>query len=133
MRTDSFYKLHDKLFGRNPYRNKRKNGATPNGPITSTSALSQALRFVVGGAAYDIGDKHGVHTNKVYDSVWDIVHRVNECDELKIKFPDHVDQKNIAEEFMKKSWVNFNNCIGYVDGMLAWCHKLSEKDYIFNV
>ena len=45
MRTDSFYKLHDMLFGRNPYPNKRKNGVTSNGPITSTSILSQALRF----------------------------------------------------------------------------------------
>ena len=46
MRTDSFYKLHDMLFAHNPYPNKRKNGVTTNGPITSKSVLSQALRFL---------------------------------------------------------------------------------------
>ena len=128
MRTDSFYKLHDMLFRDNPYPKKRKNGVTPNGPITSKSVLSQALRFFAGGATYDIGDNHGVHTNKVYDAVWDIVDRVNQNEGLKIKFPNHEEQKIIADEFMNKSWVNLNNCVGCIDGMLVWCHKLSEKD-----
>ena len=128
MRADSFYKLHDMLFAHNPYPNKRKNGVTTNGPITSKSALSQALRFFAGGATHDIGGNHGVHTNKVCNAVWDIVDRANENDGLKLKFPDHAEQKRIADEFMKKSWVNFNNCVGCIDGVLVWCHKLSEKD-----
>ena len=59
MRAYSFYKLHDMLFAHNPYPNKRKNGVTTNGPITSKSVLSQALRFFAGGATHDIGGNHG--------------------------------------------------------------------------
>ena len=87
-----------------------------------------ALRLFTGGDSYDIGSHHGIHTNGVYDAVWDIVDHVNGCNSLKIKFPDHDGQMLNAREFMKKSGVNFNNCVGCVDGMLVWCHKLSEKE-----
>ena len=30
---------------------------------------------------------------------------------------------------MKKSGVNFNNCVGCADGMLIWCQKFSDKDF----
>ena len=108
MRTDSFYKLHDLLCGCNPNPNKRKRGATQNGPIASKSKLSMALRFFAGGDNYDIGGHHGVHTNAVHDAVWEIVDRVNGCESLQIKFPDHEGQKLNTQEFMKKLGVNFN-------------------------
>ena len=62
-----------------------------------------------------MGDNYSMHKIKVCDTVKDILDRVNQCEEFKIKFLDH-EGKN-AEELMMKSWMDFNNYAGYRNGM----------------
>ena len=128
MRTDSFYKLHKMLYGSEPNIKRRKSGKVVNGAISSTAKLSMALRLFAGGDKADIGLVHGVHTNEPYRAMWEIVDLVNSCEDLKIKFPSHEEQKIIAEGFRNKSTVKFGNCVGCIDGMLVWCNKFSDKD-----
>ena len=86
-----------------------------------------AIRWFAGGDQYDISQNHGVSTNEVIKSVCNIVDLVNICEQIKIKFPStHADQEKLADGFKKKSWAEFDNCIGCVDGMLVWITKPSN-------
>ena len=93
--------------------------------------LSMAIRWFAGGSQYDICQIHGVCYHEVMNSVWIIVDLVNLCDSIKIKFPcTHSEQNTVAQGLKKKSWVGFDNCVGYVDGMLIWIAKPSIKAMI---
>ena len=129
MTERSFWVLFDKI---EPYmmghnKKKRKRGKTPNGDIDLAARLSMALRYFAGGEPIDIIQTHGVGYYKVYTSVWNVVDAINACPLLSIKFPTHEQQKEIAAGFKKKSWVNFGNCIGCIDGMLVWTNKPNEQ------
>ena len=52
---------------------------------------------------------------------------INSCPLLWIKFPTHEKQKEIAAGFRKKSWVDFDNCMGCIDGMLVLTNKLNKQ------
>ena len=106
---------------------KRKRGKTPNGDISLSSQLSIALRWFAGGDPINIMQTHGVAFSEVYKSIWKIVDAINACKKLSIKFPNHVDQRIIAEGFKSKSWVEFHNCAGCIDGMLVWTNKPNKK------
>ena len=125
MRTDSFYKLHKMLYGSEPNIKRRKSGKVVNGAISSTAKLSMALRLFAGGDKADIGLVHGVHTNEPYRAMWEIVDLVNSCEDLKLKFPSHEEQKIIAEGFRNKSTVKL--LIGLVTDVA------SESDMIFHL
>ena len=71
----------------------------------------------------DTMQTHGVGYDKVYNSVWNVVDAINSCPHLAIKFLDHEKQQKIANGFKKKSWVNFDNCMGCIKGILIWTNK----------
>ena len=86
-----------------------------------------SIRWFAGGCAYDISEMHGVNYQEVMQSVWKIVDLVNMCEEIKIEFPSsYAEQEKVADGFKKKSWVQFNNCVGCVDGMLVWISQPSK-------
>ena len=122
-----FWKLERYL---QPYlrkRVKRKRGATPNGDIPISSRLSMALRWFAGGEPADILQVHGVHYNEVHTSGWEIVDAINLCPELQLGFPtDHEEQRKIAAGFQALSSVDFQGCVGNIDGMLVWTNKPSK-------
>ena len=109
---------------------KRKHGiSAPNGNILNSSRLSMALRWFAGGDKSDIAPYHGVGFDEVMKSVWHVVDAVNQCEKLKIKFPDtHVEQKKIAKGFQEISSAKFKTCVGCIDCMLVWTEKPSEAD-----
>jgi hypothetical protein len=136
MDENSFYALHRMLRPHLRYlirppvssTKKFKNGAH-NGLINSTVRLSCALRYFAGGSPYDIACMHGVFHTEVFKSVWRVVDAVNQCKQLKIKFPeDHDEQSRIAAEFEKKSRAGFKNCVGAIDGILISTEKPNMKD-----
>ena len=129
MSEQSFWKLYSILEpGLKENKKERKNGGTPNGPITSSARLSMALRWFAGGEPADIMQTHGVGYDEVYNSVWLVVDVVNKCEALQIRFPDdHASQQLVASGFKSKSKVNFSNCVGCIDGMLVWINKPSQR------
>jgi hypothetical protein len=107
---------------------KGKRGSVPNGPITKSERLSMVLRYFAGGDPLDIAHNHKMGSGEVLKSVWDIVDAIHSSKELLIKFPDnHEDQLRVAAGFLAKSAVNFDNCVGAVDGILIWIHKPSKS------
>ena len=42
----------------------------------------------------------------------------------------HSEQKKLRNGFKKKSWVEFDNCAGCVDGMLVWISKPSKNSML---
>ena len=127
MTERSFWVLLDKI---EPYmvkQKKRKRGKTPNGDIDLSAKFSMALRWFAGGEPIDIMQTHGVGYYEVYISVWSVVDAINSCPHLSIQFPTHGEQIEIAEGFRKKSWVNFDNCVGCIEGMLVWINKPNKQ------
>ena len=70
---------------------------------------------------------HGVAFSEVYKSIWKILDTINAYKKLTIKFPNHNEQKIIAEGFKMKLWVKFINCTGCINGMLVWTNKPNKK------
>ena len=110
-----------------PKQRKRKRGKTSNGEINSSQKLSVAISYFAGGAPHDLMSSHGIGYNDVYNSIWDIVDAINLCVKLRIKFPSQDEQKRIASSFARKSSVGFDNCVGCIDGILAWMNKATKK------
>jgi len=129
MTETTFWKLHGLLMPfMKSHSKKRKRGITPNGDIPSSSRLSMALRWFAGGDPADIFQVHGVGYDQVYISVWEVVDAINQCPELQIAFPtDHHAQLTIADGFKKKSRVDFETCVGCIDGMLIWINKPNQQ------
>ena len=123
----SFWKLFHLIKPHMPHKNKRKRGCTPNGDIDYSARLSMALRWFAGGDAIDIMQTHGVSNAEVYRSVWMVVDAINACPELQIRFPrDYTAQQELARAFKRKSFPEFDNCVGCIDGMLVWINKPSK-------
>jgi hypothetical protein len=71
---------------------------------------------------------HGMSLASIWNSIWRIVDAINECEELRIRFPeDHSIQRQIAAGFKAKSDVGFDNCVGAIDGLLICSEKPTEK------
>ena len=123
-----FWKL-DGLLKPHMHKNKkRKRGSTPNGDIPKSAKLSMALRWFAGGEPADIFQVHGVHYSEVYTGVWETVDAINLCPTLQMSFPsDHSEQMKIAAGFQEKSSVDFQGCVGCIDGMLVWTNKPSKR------
>ena len=99
MEEYSFWHLHKVLYGSDAM-NKRRHGATINGPVLNSSRLSMALRWMAGGDKFDIAGNHGVGVNLVMESVWEVVNLVNTNSDLGIKFPStHTAQQTVADGF----------------------------------
>ena len=133
MREVDFWNLLDLISPYIPknkkHNKKRKRGKDhyPNGKIHNSLRLSIAIRYFAGASPYDLMVIHGVGMTDVYKSIWLIVDAVNLCPSFRIVFPTcHEQQKNIAEGFRAKSWVDFDNCVGAVDGILIWMNKPSS-------
>ena len=87
-----------------------------------------ALRWFAGGEPADIFHVHGVHCSRVYTGVWETVDAINLCPTFQMPFPnDHNEQMKIAAGFQEKSSVNFQGCVGCIDGMLVWTNKPSKR------
>ena len=83
----SFYNLLDVISPHLPSNGSvRKRGATPNGIITHKARLSMALRYCAGGDPLDISHIHGVHSDEVLNSLWNVVDAVHKSPALDIKF-----------------------------------------------
>ena len=107
---------------------KHRNGAK-NGLIHGSTRLSCALRYMAGGAAYDIAIVHGISVSQVYDSVWKVVDAVNSCPELAFEFPCyHLKQKELARGFQALSDANFDTCAAAIDGLLIWMDRPRKDD-----
>lgn len=108
---------------------KRKRGATPNGPITKAARLSMALRYFAGGDPLDIVEVHGVGDDEVTNSAWNVVDAIHKSPELDIKFPEtHEEQVQCARGFKAKSQILIDCCLGAIDGMLVWMNKPNITD-----
>jgi hypothetical protein len=128
MKYDDFWKLHHIVF-KTDLVAKRKRGTTPNGDILNSHRLSMALRWFAGGCKFDIAPYHGVNPYEVIKSVWIVVDAINNCQQLKIKFPQtYGEQEMIAEGFRKVSSAKFDNCVGCIDCMLVWIDKPNKKE-----
>ncbi|KAL3802593.1 hypothetical protein ACHAW5_011348 [Stephanodiscus triporus] len=101
-----------------------------NGCILSTSVhLACALRVFAGGSVYDLMSNNGISHTDVMDSVWHVVHAVNNLPEFKVEYPSSVDeQRRIAADFERVSGVGLDNCAGAIDGVLIWTQKLSLRE-----
>ena len=87
-----------------------------------------AIRWFAGGAAADIFQVHGAGYKEVYISVWQVVDAINVCPALQLVFPaSHREQKSTAKGFKAKSKAKFSNCVGCIDGMLAWTNKPNKN------
>ena len=71
----------------------------------------------------------GISHSVVLNSVWSVVEVINSFEEFYIEFPAcHQKQTEIAAVFKDASSVDFNNCVGAIDGILIWIHKPTEID-----
>jgi hypothetical protein len=64
----------------------------------------------------------------VFYSIWGVVDVVNNSENLKIRFPNHQEQKRIAQGFKKMSGAGFDKVIGAIDGILIWVIKPSKAE-----
>ena len=129
MSESTFWKLNSILL---PYfastkKRKRKRGKTPNGDINTSQKLSMAIRYFAGGSPQDLMASHGIGYSSVYDSVWEVVDAVNQCDQIAITFTSHEKQQQIASRFAQKSDVGFDNCVGCIDGILIWTNQPTKN------
>lgn len=127
MSREGFFLLHETL---QPYlAQARQEWQSPNGFISSSIRLATALRFFAGGSPYDLSVVHGISNSAVYDSVWIVVDAINECNDLRIRFPvSHHEQRLIANEFQKKLAAGFDCCVGAIDGILVWTEQPTPQD-----
>ena len=101
----------------------------PNGPIDCQVRLAMALRYFAGGSYLDILMSHGVGKTDFYNSVWAVVHAVNNANELMLQFPQTIEEcAATANEFAARSKAGFNNCVGCIDGVLLWIEKPGKKE-----
>ena len=132
MHKQSFYRLHALL---EPYLNAHffpKQGGkrcpkTNPYLIDTKLRLSIALRVFAGGSPLDIMVSHGVSFTSIFTSLWGVMACVNKCPDLAFHFPTHEEQREIAEEFRKKSGADFDCIIGAIDGLLIWTLKPTLK------
>ena len=67
---------------------------------------------------------HGVGYNDVYNNMRGVVDAVNLNPQLQFKFPaSHSEQIVIASHFSQKSSIDFDNCAGFIDGLLIRTNK----------
>jgi hypothetical protein len=106
-----------------PHMKARRHG--PNGPIPKSLAISAALRYFAGGSPYDIMLSHGLsHSALFHCCVWPTVDAINSCPSLKIQFPtSHDVQREVAKGFCSVSEVDFDCCVGAIDGIIIWTEK----------
>jgi DDE superfamily endonuclease len=129
MTAQTFWELEKMLRPCTSNNEVIKRGSPPNGEIEFSLRLSMAIRYFAGASPYDIALVHGVAHSDVFNSIWLIVDLVNTSTDFTIEFPtDHNIQKEIALGFKAKSGVEFDNCVGAIDGMLIWIHKPSIHD-----
>jgi hypothetical protein len=64
----------------------------------------------------------------IFYSIWGVVDVVNNSKNLKIRFPNHHEQKTIAQGFKKMSGAGFDKVIGTIDGILIWVVKPSKAE-----
>lgn len=112
-----------------PYMSYAKSKKGRNGPVPTECALSATIRFLAGGAVYDIMQTHGVSHSTLYNCIWHTIAAINNCPHLKFKFPrKHEDQLALAAEFTKRSQAGFCCCVGCIDGMLLWIDRPTAED-----
>ena len=71
---------------------------------------------------------HGVSYISVFNAVWGIVDVVNNSPLLKITFPTHEEQEEIALGFSTMSGADFDKVILALDGILIWIQKPSKRE-----
>ena len=106
MSKPSFFSLFDIIEDHLPSTGEKRNkpGGVPNGVITKEARLSMAIRYFYGGDPLDIADIHGVSTDEVRNSIWDVVDAIHLYTELRITFP-HTweEQTEVMMGFKSKS------------------------------
>jgi hypothetical protein len=104
------------------------NGAA-NGVIAGSVCLAAALHYFAGGDPSDICGVFGIGNSDVHKSSWPIIDAVNSCKELAITFPKELHlQQELANGCKARSQeVDFDNCVGAIDGILIWIEKLKDS------
>lgn len=130
MDVSSFFKLHslleqDLIDHYFPYGGGKRDPKQCKYTISTDIRLSIAIRYFAGACPYDLMVSHGVSFTSVYTSVWGVVDAVNKCNKLKFEFPNHDEQRSIANGFQKMSGAGFNQVVGAIDGLLIWILKPS--------
>ena len=88
-----------------------------------------ALRYFAGGSYLDITISQGIGKTDVYHSIWSVVHATNRCPRLQFRFPATVAEcQEIAAHFTFRGKASFDNCVGFIDGMLLWIEKPFPKE-----
>ena len=71
---------------------------------------------------------HKESEKHVYRSVWTVVHGMNTCAPLQFHFPMTIEEsKAMTDDFAFRSKARFDNCVGYINGMLLWTEKPFPK------
>ena len=108
---------------------QHKKCGCPNGRIPLATRLGAALRFWASGDPYDIFNSLRVSHSLCFESIDLCCDAINQCEQIKIKFPTcHETQEIFAAAFAKKSEVDFKCCLGCIDGRLVWTHQPTLKD-----
>ena len=123
MRRSSFNKLHDvlkprleEIFFPRGGGKRRKNKSRYH--IDTKTRLSIALRFFAGADPCDVMQVHDVGLSTVYSTVWGVIDAINSTDALAYHFPNHEQQREIAEGFRARSGAGFSKVIGAIDGLI---------------
>jgi hypothetical protein len=140
MTYESFCNLHlllqdliESLVRKDTTYNQSNNPTTgrnaPNSKISSQVQLGCAIRcFVGGGSVYDLMINYGIGRPDVLRSIWLVIQAINNCPDLVFVFPEcHQKQHLIAAGFAANSSVEFQYCVGAVDGILIWTYCPSER------
>lgn len=100
------------------------------GPILPEIMLYCCIRWLAGGMYSDIYMFTGVSRSSFYRSVWVVIHAINKCVELNMKFP-HTNEEAAAAAagFRQISFRGcIDNCVAVVDGYLVEIITPSKKE-----
>jgi hypothetical protein len=99
-----------------------------NGSISNSVRVAAAIRYLAGGASYDIATTFGIAVSEVFESLWEVIDAINKHPDFDITYPEsHAKQEQIAAGFKKKSTAGFATCAGAIDGILIWTNKPQLK------
>lgn len=74
-----------------------------NGPMSTPTRLSCAMRCFAGDGPEDVALVHGISHSEAFNGTWLTVDAVNRCPHFSLGHPDdHNKQKETAEGFKKK-------------------------------
>ncbi|CAN0412902.1 unnamed protein product, partial [Scytosiphon promiscuus] len=129
MRQREFNKLYGMLRSRLEREEVKARGR--NGVIAGEWALAGTLRWLAGASIYEVMDGPRIAKSTAYDMVSRTLDAINECKQLKIRFPEADDElRKVAVGFrLRSSQDVIRHCVGAADGLLVRRRKPSIKEH----